>query len=148
MRNIFIIRIIKYFHMEVSCLDWFSAVVFQKKYAVVYNYIFLPCHFLKIQIHIVIYYLHTLKHYHLTISSFLFLLSRAFSWSFLYISTFICFFTISICTLPCSTCLLKCLKYILKLLWRLKNKINIQLIWYWQRRNKRKAFLVPIFRML
>ena len=85
MRNIFIIRIIKYFHMEVSCLDWFSTVVFQKKYAVVYNYIFLPCHFLKIQIHIVIYYLtqQTLPPY--SISSFLFLLSRCISWSFLYI---------------------------------------------------------------
>lgn len=34
-------QIIKYFHMELSYLDWFSTVVFQKKYAVVYNYIFL-----------------------------------------------------------------------------------------------------------
>lgn len=83
MRNIFIIRIIKYFHVEVSYLDWFSTVIFQKKYAVVYNYIFLPCHFLKIQMHTVIYYFpqQTLPPY--SLSSFLFLLSRCFSWSLL-----------------------------------------------------------------
>lgn len=85
MRNIFIIRIIKYFHMEGSYLDWFSTVVFQEKYAVVYNYVFLPCHFLKIQIHIVIYYLTLQTLPPSSLSSFLFLLSRCFSWSFLYI---------------------------------------------------------------
>ena len=104
MRNIFIIRIIKYFHMEVSYLDWFSTVAFQKKYAIVYNYVFLPFHFLKIQIHIVIYSLTLQTLPPSSLSSFLFLLSRCFSWSFLYICFYlflylylffsICFFSL------------------------------------------------------
>lgn len=137
----------KYFHMEVSCLDWFSTKwYFKKKYAVVYN--IYSCHatFLRSRSTLLLlpHTANTTTPY--SISSFLFLLSRCISWSFLYIYFYLFLYYIYL-YLALFHLSLKVFKIYFKVTedWRIRLTYN----WYDTSSVEiKESILVPIFRML